>query len=38
MIKLTDNIVFAKTGKHLDNLQEAVLCETLKAPEISENC
>ena len=30
MIKLTDNIVFAKTGKHLDNLQEAVLCETLK--------
>ncbi len=30
MIKLTDNIVFAKTGKHLDDLQEAVLCETLK--------
>lgn len=30
MIKLADNIVFAKTGKHLDDLQEAVLCETLK--------
>lgn len=30
MIKLTDNIVFSKTGKHLDDLQEAVLCGTLQ--------
>jgi hypothetical protein len=30
VLKMADEMVFAKTGQHLDNLQEAILCGTLQ--------
>jgi hypothetical protein len=41
VLKLADNIIFSKTGKHLDNLQEAILRGTWqrqKYPEIAKTC
>ncbi|MEG5041036.1 MULTISPECIES: NB-ARC domain-containing protein [unclassified Microcoleus] len=41
VLKIADEIVFAKTGKHLDHLQEAILRGTWqrqKYPEIAKNC
>jgi len=41
VLKLADDIIFAKTGKHLDNLQEGILRGTWqrqKYPEIAKNC
>lgn len=41
ILRLTDNLVFAKTEKHLDNLQEAILRGTLqreKYSQIAEDC
>ncbi|MCL1475312.1 NB-ARC domain-containing protein [Argonema antarcticum] len=41
VLKLADDIVFAKTGKHLDNLQEGILRGTWqrqKYPEIAKTC
>lgn len=40
LVELTDNLLFTKTGKHLDSLQREVLKSTLegkKYPEIAEN-
>jgi hypothetical protein len=39
ILKFADNLVFAKTGKHLDNVQEAILRGTWqdqKYPKIAE--
>jgi DNA-directed RNA polymerase specialized sigma24 family protein len=36
MLKLADEIVFAKTGQHLDDLQEAVLRGTLQRDKYKE--
>jgi NB-ARC domain len=41
VLKLADDIVFSKTGKHLDNLQEGILRGTWqrqKYPEIAKTC
>ncbi|MEP6515582.1 NB-ARC domain-containing protein [Microcoleus vaginatus] len=41
VLKIADDIVFAKTGKHLDHLQEAILRGTWqrqKYPEIAKTC
>lgn len=41
VLKIADDIVFAKTGKHLNYLQEAILRGTWqrqKYPEIAKNC
>ncbi|OCR00440.1 ATPase [Oscillatoriales cyanobacterium USR001] len=41
VLKLADDIVFAKTGKHLDHLQEGILRGTWqrqKYPEIAKTC
>ncbi|MDJ0556505.1 MAG: ATP-binding protein [Microcoleaceae cyanobacterium MO_207.B10] len=40
LVELTDNLLFTKTGKHLDSLQRVILQSTLegkKYPEIAEN-
>ncbi|TAD86835.1 MAG: ATPase, partial [Oscillatoriales cyanobacterium] len=39
ILKFTDNLVFTKTGKHLDNVQEAILLGAWsgqKYPKIAE--
>ncbi|WP_333241326.1 MULTISPECIES: hypothetical protein [unclassified Microcoleus] len=39
ILKFADNLVFAKTGKHLDNVQEAILLgawQCQKYPKIAE--
>lgn len=41
VLNWTDNLVFSKTGKHLDSLQKAVVEGTWqrqKYPEIARNC
>lgn len=41
VLKLADNLVFAKTGKHLNHLQEGILRGTWqrqKYPEIAKTC
>ncbi|WP_445302049.1 hypothetical protein [Microcoleus sp. K5-D4] len=41
VLKLADDLVFAKTGKHLNHLQEGILRGTWqrqKYPEIATNC
>src|SRR4028118_106859 len=41
VLKIADDIVFAKTGKHLDHLQEAILRGTWQRqqyPEIAKTC
>jgi len=41
VLKLADKIIFSKTGKHLDHLQEGILCGTWqrqKYPEIAKSC
>jgi hypothetical protein len=37
ILKFADNLVFAKTGKHLDNVQKAILRGTARS-EIPKNC